>query len=144
MCVCVCVCVCWGGLFAVIAQYFPLSNINCIPHPRLCSRCLAPVGYFAALWMNTLHLEGVGAQQCFIKIPCLFPQEKQRKFKWKSKVGCAIIDGSWDGACMCVCVCVCVCVWDRMVVVKWHSLSLHREASGLSVDPCHLLLNAIH
>lgn len=58
----VCVCV-WGGghVFGSIVEYFPLLNINFTAHPRLYSRFLAPVEYFAALWMNVLCLEGAQA-----------------------------------------------------------------------------------
>ena len=75
-----------GYLRSLLNIFHSLSNINSIPHPSLYSRCLAPAEYFVALWKNDLCLEGVGTQQYFIKIPCLFTQEKQGSFKWKLKV----------------------------------------------------------
>ena len=77
-------------LRSLLNIFHSLSNINSIPHPSLCSRCLAPAEYFVALWKNDLCLEGAGTEQYFIKIPCLFTQEKQGSFKWKLKVDCDI------------------------------------------------------
>ena len=77
-----------GYLRSLLNIFHSLSNINSIPHPSLFSRCLAPAEYFVALWKDDLCLEGVGTQQYFIKIPCLFTQEKQGSFKWKLKVEC--------------------------------------------------------
>ena len=77
-----------GYLRSLLNIFHSLSNINSIPHPSLFSRFLAPAEYFVALWKDDLCLEGVGTQQYFIKIPCLFTQEKQGSFKWKLKVEC--------------------------------------------------------
>lgn len=101
-----------------------------MPHPRLYSRCLAPVEYLAALWINGLCLEGAEAQRCSIETVGTHWWEQRSLSGNRSGLipMLQLVGGGRTVTAAC-----------SLPPQAWHGLSCDREVSCLSVAPMSLI-----